>query len=309
MSLKEMVEKVFSQLKHQEFEGRIVCIKHLHDLQKAIERHHEQGLFDDEFYKGLIAEFAFNPPENLPNARSLIVVAAPQPQFQVTFGWNGESHSFIIPPNYLYYSDKQVENILTRILGREKYAVANALLPKKLLAVRSGLARYGKNNISYIPGMGSFHRLIIFYSDLPCPEDFWQEVQILEECHDCEACLRGCPTDAISSDRFLLHAERCISFHNEKVGDFPAWIKSTWHNALVGCLYCQRVCPLNKPFLHWIEDKAEFSEEETTLLLKGVPQDQLSARTIKKIEEIHCLEYINVLGRNLSVLLKKKRQL
>jgi epoxyqueuosine reductase len=209
----------------------------------------------------------------------------------------------------LLYSDRQVENLLTRILGREKYVVANALLPNKLLAVHSGLARYGKNNISYVSGMGSFYRLIVFYSDLPCPEDIWQEAQMMEECRDCEACLQGCPTDAISSDRFLLHAERCISFYNERAGDFPEWIKPTWHNALVGCLYCQKVCPLNKPFLQWIENKAEFSEEETNLLLEGVPQDRLSTTTIRKIKEIDCLDYVNVLGRNLIVLLKKRRHL
>jgi epoxyqueuosine reductase len=309
MSSKKLVGEVFSQLKNQKYDVRIVSIEHLHELQEAIERHHTQGLFDDELYEEWITEFAFSAPENLQNVRSLIVVAAPQPQFQVTFAWNGESHSFIIPYNYLYYSDRRVENMLSRILGRGKYVMANNSLPKKLLAVRSGLAKYGKNNLSYVPGMGSFHRLTVFYGDLPYPEHVWQGEQMMEECRDCDACLRGCPTDAISSDRFLLHAERCISFYNEREGDFPEWIKPKWHNALVGCLYCQRVCPLNKPFLRWVENKAEFSEEETTLLLEGVPQDRLAAATIRKIQELDCLEYIDVLGRNLSALLEKKGKL
>jgi epoxyqueuosine reductase len=309
MSIKELIGEVFSQLKNQKFDGRIVSIKHLHDVQEAIERRHTQGHFDDEFYKKWLTEFVFNPPEHLPTPRSLIVVAVPQPQLQVTFEWNGRSHPFIIPPNYSYHSDAQVEDILTRALRRENYGVAMATLPKKLLAVRSGLAKYGKNNLSYVPGMGSFHRLTVFYSEVPCPEDIWQDLLMMEECHDCDACLRGCPTDTISSDRFLLHAERCISFFNERAGDFPEWIKPQWHNALVGCLYCQRVCPLNKPFLQWIEDKAEFSEEETALLLEVASPERLSAITIKKIKDIYCWEYINVLGRNLNLLLKKKGQL
>ncbi len=309
MPSKDLIGEVSSQLKQQKFEVSIVSIEHLQDLQYAMEKHHEQGIFSEELYNEWIAEFDFGLPENLPNARSLIVVAAPQPQFQVSFRWNAESHSFIIPPNYLCYSDRHAENIISRILGRENYIAANNSLPKKLLSARSGLAKYGRNNLVYIPGMGSFHRLIIFYSDLPCPEHTWQEVQMMEECRKCEACLRGCPTGAISSDRFLLHAERCISFYNERAGDFPEWIKPSSHNALLGCLTCQRVCPLNKPFLQWIDNRSQFSEEETALLLQDVPQERLAAATIRKIEELDCLEYINVLGRNLSALLKKKGKL
>ena len=309
MPLKDPIGELLFQMKQQKFEVRIVSIEHIPDLQNAIEQHYRQGFFSADLYNEWIAKFEFALLKDLPNARSILIIAAPQPQFQVTFFWNGESHSVIIPPNYLCYSDRLAENILSRILGREKYAAANNLLPKKLLAARSGMAKYGKNNLVYVPGMGTFHRLIIFYSDLQYPEHTWQEIQMMEECRECEACLRGCPTGAISSDRFLLHAERCISFSNERAGDFPAWIKSSMHNALVGCLYCQRICPLNKPFAQWIEKKAEFSEEETRLLIEGAPQDQLSATTIKKIDELDCLEYINLLGRNLSALLRKRGKL
>ena len=309
MPLKDPTGELLSQLKQQKFKARIVSIEHTPDLKNAIERHYRQGQFDDDLYSEWIAKFEFTPPEDLPNAKSILVIAAPQPQFQVTFSWNAESHSVIIPPNYLCYSDRLAENIISRILGRENYVAADNLLPKKLLAVRSGMAKYGRNNVVYVPGMGSFHRLIIFYIDLSCPEHTWQETQMMEECRECEACLKGCPTGVISSDRFLLHAERCISFYNERAGDFPEWIKPSMHNALVGCLYCQRVCPLNKPFVQWIEKKAEFSEEETALLMEGAPQDQLAPATIEKIEELDCLEYINVLGRNLCALLRKRGKL
>jgi len=96
------------------------------------------------------------------------------------------------------------------------YQIARMALPLKILAVRSELASYGKNNISYIPGMGSFYRLIAFYSDFPCQEDIWLEPQMMKHCHNCSACLDNCPTGAITSGGFLLHAERCITFHNER---------------------------------------------------------------------------------------------
>ena len=127
-------------------------------------------------------------------------------------------------------------------------------MPEKLLAVRSGLARYGKNNITYVPGMGSLHRLAVFVSDLPCVEDNWGEVKTLKTCDGCTACMDACPTGAIVSDRFLIHAERCITFHNERIEEFPEWLDSSWHNCLVGCLRCQWVCPENRDVRQWVED-------------------------------------------------------
>lgn len=303
----KMTEILFSQLAKLRCKGHIVSIQHLNDLQEEIENDYSKDSFDEGFYKERLSSFMFSPPDSLLRARSLIVVAAPQPQFQVTFNWSGESHSFIIPPTYLYYSDRQLEDVLTGILSPKGYHVDRTVLPLKLLAVHSGLGRYGKNNICYVPGMGSFHRLVAFYTDLPCPEDTWQEAQVMEDCENCSACLCSCPTGAISSDRFLLRAEKCISFHNERAGDFPKWINPSWHNALVGCLCCQRVCLLNKPFLQWVENKGKFSQEETALLMEGKPLDRLPSALAIRLEQLDLIEYLNVLPRNLSVLLDKEK--
>jgi epoxyqueuosine reductase len=297
--------ELFSQLEERGYKGCIVSIQHLGDLQEEIEGHHRQGLFDEEFYQTWITRFAFSPPDSLPGARSLIVVAIPQPQIRVVFTWNAETRPLIIPPTYVGYEEtnKQVEDSLAGILGPAGYRVAQATLPIKLLAVRSGLGAYGKNNICYVPGMGSFHQLAAFYSDLPCQEDNWQELQMMESCQNCSACLRNCPTGAGTSERFLLRAERCITFHNERGGDFPfpAWLDPSWHNCLIGCLDCQRVCPQNKDFLEWVEEGVEFSQEETALILEGVPLDQLPAATVRKLEQIDFTEFPDVLPRNLGV--------
>jgi len=214
---------------------------------------------------------------------------------------------FIIPPTYFEQkTGNRVRELLARVLEPVGYRVTEAVLPKKLLAVRSGLAAYGKNNISYVPGMGSFYGLVVVYSDLPAQEDHWRKPQMMESCRNCSACLRHCPVGAITSDRFLLRAERCITFHNEKPGDvpFPAWIDPSWHNCLIGCLHCQRVCPQNREFLHWVEERVQFSQEETALLLQGVALDQLPPATAKKLEQSDVIELLDVLPRNLGVLLK-----
>ena len=130
---------------------------------------------------------------------------------------------------------------------------------------------------------------------------------MMEPCQKCSACLRHCPTGAITSERFLLRAERCITFHNEEPSNvpFPAWLDASWHNCLVGCLHCQSICPENKDFLAWVEEGAEFSAEETALLVESIPLDQLPAATISKLEGSDLVDLLDVLPRNLKVLLER----
>ena len=133
---------------------------------------------------------------------------------------------------------------------------------------------------------------------------------MMERCQNCSACIRKCPSGAIpsaTSERFVLHAERCITFHNEKAGDapFPAWLDPSWHSCLVGCLECQRICPENKDFLEWVEEGADFSEEETALVLEGVPHDQLPAETVAKWKKLGLAEDYDIFPRNLGVFLKR----
>jgi len=299
--------RLFQQLRKRGFRGRVAKIGRLADLQEDIESRYREGLLDETLYRRNLAAFVFSPPESLAEAASLIVVAVGQPQIQFTFSWNGEGIPLIVPPTYLHWreTDRQVEHDLMEVLGPEGYRVAQAALPKKLLAVRGGLATYGRNNITYVAGMGSFHRLVAFTSDFPCQQDEWREPRMMERCNRCLACRRNCPTGAISPERFLLHAERCITFHNEEPSDvpFPTWVDPSWHNCLVGCLRCQGVCPENQRFLTRVEDGAHFSSKETALLMEGAPLDQLPAATVKKLEQWDLVDLLDILPRNLSVLL------
>ena len=154
--------------------------------------------------------------------------------------------------------------------------------------------------------MGSFRRPAAFVTDMPSQKDRWGESQILKACHDCNACLEACPTGAIVSDRFLVHAERCITFHNERPPEFPKWLDPSWHNSLVGCMICQNACPMNQKFLNWIEDGAAFSEKETDYLFKGVSPDNLPKIMVDKLEKLGMTEYAGVLGRNLKAIVENR---
>ena len=303
------IDKLYAHLSKRGFQARVASIDQLPSLQEDIEGRYREGLLDKEFYQERLASFSFQLPEGLPKARSLILVAVPRPQTQAVFMWNGQRRPLVLPPTYTAYYEttKQVENFVADILSKKGYRSASAALPLKLLAVRSGLGQYGRNNICYVSGMGSFLELVAVYSDLPCQNDTWQEVAMMKACEKCQLCRQACPTGAIPSDRFLLRAERCIPYHNEKKGDipFPDWMAPSWHNCIVGCFYCQRVCPINRKFLQWVGEKEEFSEEETALLLEGVPRDRLPAITLKKLEHLSLMDYFERLPRNLGVFFKR----
>jgi len=289
------------------YQGRVVSIQHLPELQEEIEERFNQGLFDEEFYRLRLAFYDFKASESLPEAKSITVVAVPRPQAQATFTFEGERKALILPPTYVAYEQttNRVAEFLTGILKEKRYNIARTALPLKLLAVRSGLAEYGRNNITYVSGMGSFFQLVAVYSDMPCREDTWREARMMKQCENCQACHLSCPTGAISSDRFLLHAERCIAFRNERNGDvpFPTWIDPSWHNCLYGCLHCQRVCPEDRHFLNWIVEKEEFSQGETELLLRGRLLDHLPGTTLEKLKNLDLADpdSLDNLPRNLRV--------
>ena len=299
---KQIIKKLQFQVEKQGNKARIVSSKHVSVLQQEINTWRRKRMFCEELDRDYLTEFNFKTPENPFKAESIIIVASPQPKIQVSFVVNGKSIPVIIPPTYCNSSDEKVENLLLRILKPEGFHVSKAILPWKSLAVHSGLAEYGKNNIAYVQGMGSFFRLTAFYSDLPSQEDAWIEHRAMERCYKCSACLKSCPAEAISSERFLLHAERCITFHNESQRAFPSWLDPSWHHCLVGCLRCQVICPENKDYRDWVENKVIFSEAETTLLLNRLPMDKLPAKTENKLEELHMMEYLKILPRNMRAL-------
>lgn len=302
-----MTSTLIQEMEQRGYQARVVSIDRVHDIRNEIERRQTSGAFDHAFSEYLDTQLDFDTAKVLPEARSLIVVAVADPLVRIGFSWNGSHTRLAVPPTYLHSqrSDGEVEATLTELLEREGYRVRIAALPKKLLAVRSGLAEYGTNNIAYVAGMGSFVRFSVFLSDLPSPNDDWQETRIMERCRDCSACRNICPTGAIPSDRFLLRAELCTTFHNEQPVEvaFPGWIDPAWHNCLVGCFHCQRVCPENKDVVGWIEEGAEFTPEETVLLVQGASLEQLPPDTVDKLELWDLVQLVELFPRNLKVLL------
>lgn len=290
---------------NHDFQAQMVDIRHLADLRDTIDSLYRQKLFDAEFYEERLRGFQNLSCDTLPNARSLIVVAYKDPPVRFSFARDGKSIQLLVPPTYLFAERKVQEMILffTKLHELKGHHIAQAFLPKKLLAVCSGLAEYGKNNITYVKGFGSYHRLGTFFSDIVCEQGDWREPVMMERCKFCKACSLICPTGAISAERFLLHAERCMTYFDEKPADipFPGWVKKEWHDCLVGCMQCQSICPENQDVKDWIEDGNEFSEEETGVLISGKKLEEIPESLKKKLADCDLLDMLDSFPRNLGV--------
>ena len=308
VSDQDFAKPLAALLNARSYRGKIVSVARVKALETEIMTRCGKGLLHPELYKAYLASFDFTCHRKFKDAHSLIVVSAPQPQIQVTFIRKEKPFRVIIPPTYSFDTDNDVENILNAYFEPQGYQLKKVRLPEKLLAVHSGLAKYGKNNLTYVNGMGSFHRLVVFISNVPCAQDGWREPSVLDQCQDCQACAKACPTDAIGSDRFQLHAERCLTFHNERPNDFPEWLSPAWHNSLVGCMICQKACPANKEVIKWIATGPTFSVEETGHILNSVSGERLPQEITEKLKTQGIMEYDSVLARNLRALIEKPGQ-
>jgi epoxyqueuosine reductase len=296
---------VVAALEANGFRCKIVPASRLSDLIGEL----QERVSNDEIDKEVREKYMDNYfdktyPDQFPSPRSLLIIAKAVPQVRVAFEWHGRRHAAIIPPTYKDF-DPPVSQVLDSVLSPAGYKYARARVPFKLLAARTGLSRYGRNNIAYFVDLGSFARLNGWWSDMPPATDPWQEPAMLAECEKCKACQKACPTGAISGDRFLVHAGKCLTFFNESEQPFPPWIEPEWHNALVGCLRCQLCCPANKHVKDWIVDGESFTEKETAMLLDCPKPDAIPAETRSKLEKIGLEDDTVSLGRNLRVLLDR----
>jgi epoxyqueuosine reductase len=192
---------------------------------------------------------------------------------------------------------------LAEIIGADGFTSAFARLPQKAMAVRGGLARYGRNNIGFVEGMGTFAQTTIAWSDLPAEEDPWRDPVTLPRCDKCTACVTACPTGAIGEDRILLYGERCLTHINEHEGDWPDWLPADAHHTLVGCMRCQQACPEDRAVLGSVSSGPSFTAAETASFLAATPREELGAETIAKLDSLETFLEYELLCRNLAATL------
>ena len=285
------------------YDALVTSAGHLEDLRREVTGRIESGEVDGTFAGERLAHFDFSPTVNGARPNSLIITAAPQPEQPVSFRYRGRDYEYPIPPTYSDDTDVAIAVVLRDVLKPRGYKLSPARIPLKLLAVRTGMARYGRNNIAYHPQFGSYCRLQAFVSDLPATTDHWTEAAWLPECADCTACAGACPTGAIPLDRAVIRAERCLTYFNEREADFPDWVKPAWHTCLVGCLRCQLACPVNPDIATGTGEPFRFSQAETENLLTAREADDLTPEVREKLAALEFGDDMRIFARNLRMLM------
>ena len=259
----------------------------------------------NKFQKWIAGERYVLEPKIDFEPQSIIAAAVPFSVYRAVFNYNGKSYASVIDR---VISVNEVKAFLSEGNGYNFFY--DYWLPQKRIAVRSGLAYYGKNNICFIDGndgndgMGSLISLFCFISDMPCPENYtWRDVQCMSSCDSCRLCRKNCPTGAILANRFLIDNQKCLSAMNEWGADpFPDFVPKSAHHRTVHCSRCQEICPKNKGRFDKIEKTIEFDCDETLLLLSGEDPENLPAPLREKIEECDMKWYYKSLPRNLLAL-------
>ncbi|MHA1746087.1 MAG: 4Fe-4S double cluster binding domain-containing protein [Promethearchaeota archaeon] len=294
------------------YKYRTISVDHLYELQADIDLLKQKHMVSDhKIYQEYIEKLQFKLLEDFPTAKFLLILAVYSPLVKINFQWQGKSHEVLIPTQYNgnKMSPEELQKVIRKdILKDPKSKIKRAeYLHLKLLAVRSGLGKYGRNNICYIDGMGSFHYLYAFFTDHKFEKDNWTSIAMMPICEKCRICRKKCPTGAIQEENFVIDAGKCITLYNERPGEFPSWIIPKTHNALLGCMQCQLYCPVNQNVRKQFVQFDDITEEETAFILSQGTNQTLLASVIEKLK-IFALDNVAVdlptIRRNLEVLLK-----
>ncbi|HHX43587.1 MAG TPA: 4Fe-4S binding protein [Chloroflexi bacterium] len=303
-----MIERIARAARAHGDKAVVVPISRLDDLRRDIADLRRANVLND--YQRHIVEriYGFDIPEEGLVVRSIVIVATPSPAATITLAHRGRSIPVAIPPGYVGHVSAPIaaERYLNEALAPLGYRVHRATrLPHKLLAVRSGLGVYGRNNLCYVEGMGSLLNLTTFFCDGLCLEGTWHPVRAMDACDGCAACRDACPTGAILRDRFLIDNTRCLTCLNEagrEYDGFSEWVPPSAHHAAYGCSRCTQACPQNRAYIGRPGVEVTVAEEATALFLQGLSVDELPAELQAKVNALDMAGFLGALPRNLRAL-------
>lgn len=211
---------------------------------------------------------ATDPARHDPEARSVIVVAAPyagadraawdsdpgaleralapvlagapaEPSGRVARYAIGTDYHVALRDRLTALADELRREGLTA--GQVAY-VDDRPLAERALAARAGLGWIGKNtNLLTHARAGSW----VFLGALLTSVDLPADEPIRTNCGSCTRCLVGCPTGALIGPQ-TIDARRCISYLTiEHPGVLDGWEARAIGDWVFGCDVCQEVCPVN----------------------------------------------------------------
>jgi epoxyqueuosine reductase len=274
-------------------------LNHLDSLKEDIDLPLLQGKIPPKIADDYL-QYDFTVPEGF---HSLLIASCRIPNTSIHVETEFGMKEMILPT--VYFNTPEANAFTTTMATFfEKHGIESKKvhLPLKLLAARTGLGQYGRNNISYVDDFGSYHKLTAFYTTYRIPETTWSELHFHPYCSDCHVCEVSCPTGIISHDQFMIDTSKCLPLPNEIEGSFPDWVKPKAHNALMGCLRCQSNCPINPPMDSTTRHQADFTLDEIAKIKGHDAFESLDLSLQTKINDLCFEDYYSVFKRNFLAL-------
>src|SRR3989304_2615832 len=94
----EAADRLLEVVGKRGWQGRVVRAERVGGWGNAIERLRAEGLLDEAFAGERLSFFSFDLPDDLPEARSLIVIAVPASAGRLTFHWKGAARRPLFRP-------------------------------------------------------------------------------------------------------------------------------------------------------------------------------------------------------------------
>lgn len=177
----------------------------------------------------------------LPDQNNMIAVLKDEDKAYISRYALGRDYHKLIR-NRLNTLAKEIEKAVPDSIIQRPF-VDSAPVMEKPLAEKAGLGWVGKHTLVINSEAGSWFFLGEIYTSLPLPIDKSTEKN---QCGECSACLKVCPTDAFP-EPYVLDARRCISYLTiEHKGSIPEEFREPMGNRVFGCDDCQAICPWNK---------------------------------------------------------------
>ena len=133
---------------------------------------------------------------------------------------------------------EDVEDALRRRGARTEAVFDDNRLVDRALAVRAGIAWWGKSTMVLAPGLGPWFLIGSVVTDAVLePTE-----QMERTCGTCSACIPACPTGAIIEPG-VLDARRCLAAVFQSRGAIPVELRAAAGTRVYGCDECLVACP------------------------------------------------------------------
>jgi len=215
------------------------------------ERWLREGFHGEMAYLARNAEKRVDPQKVLPNAKSIITLAASYftedvPHVSATAG--GVIARYARGADYHDVLARQLKKMSLCVdeLGgpetRSLWYLDTGPLLERDFAQRAGLGFVGKHTNVISRQLGNW----VFLAEIITTLELEPDVPEQNRCGTCTRCIDACPTQAITAP-FRLDARRCISYLTiELKGAIPVELRSAMGDRIFGCDDCLAVCPWNR---------------------------------------------------------------